>query len=46
MYWDDWRNGMYYLADPKLFSIQNILNKINETVRFLASNSSKQGVLW
>lgn len=29
MYWNDWRNGLYYLTDPKLFSIQIILNKIN-----------------
>jgi len=43
MYWNDWRNGMYYLTDPKLFSIQNILNKINENVRFIADNASKLG---
>lgn len=39
-YWNDWLNGMYYLTNPKLFSIQNILNKILNNVNFLASNSN------
>jgi len=39
-YWNDWTNGLYYLTNEKLFSIQNILNKINENVNFLANNSS------
>lgn len=39
MYWNDWQNGMYYLNDSKLFSIQNILNAINTSVQFLANNS-------
>lgn len=38
-YWNDWGNGLYYLTDPKLFSIQTILNKINENAQFLANNS-------
>lgn len=38
-YWNDWQNGMYYLNDTKLFSIQNILNAINTSVQFLATNS-------
>lgn len=40
-YWNDWTNGLYYLTNPKLFSIQTVLNKINENVQFLANNSDK-----
>ncbi|MBQ9211577.1 MAG: carbohydrate ABC transporter permease [Clostridia bacterium] len=39
-YWNDWQNGLYYLNDTKLYSIQNILNQINENISFIASNSS------
>lgn len=38
-YWNDWQNGLYYLNDTKLYSIQNILNAINTSVQFLATNS-------
>ena len=40
-YWNDWTNGVYYLTDARLFSLQTILNKINENVQFLANNSDK-----
>lgn len=40
-YWNDWTNGLYYLTDTRLFSLQTILNKINENVQFLANNSDK-----
>ena len=39
-YWNDWQNGLYYLNDTSLYSIQNILNRINENISFLASNST------
>lgn len=38
-YWNDWQNGMYYLNNTKLYSIQSILNAINNSVQFLATNS-------
>jgi putative aldouronate transport system permease protein len=38
-YWNDWQNGLYYLNDTKLYSVQNILNAINTSVQFLATNS-------
>lgn len=38
-YWNDWQNGLYYLNDTKFYSIQNILNAINSSVQFLATNS-------
>ncbi len=39
-YWNDWQNGLYYLNDTSLYSIQNILNRINENISVLASNST------
>jgi len=39
-YWNDWQNGLYYLAKDKgghLYTIQNILNEINTNIAFLAS---------
>lgn len=39
-YWNDWRNGFYYLTEPKLFSIQNMLNTMLQDVQFLASGGA------
>ena len=41
-YWNDWQNGLYYLDSKgaKLYTIQNILNNINENIQFLASNAT------
>lgn len=39
-YWNDWLNGLYYLTDPSLFSIQNVLNKMVSDVQFLQTNAS------
>lgn len=41
-YWNDWQNGLYYLNDKgkHLYTIQNILNNINENIAFLASNAT------
>ena len=40
-YWNDWQNGLYYLSNKSknLYTIQNILNNINENVAYLASNA-------
>lgn len=38
-YWNDWKNGLYYLTDSSLFSIQNILNRMLQDVQFLKSNA-------
>jgi len=40
LYWNDWFNGMTYVTDPKLFSIQNILNRMISDIQFLANNSN------
>lgn len=34
-YWNDWQNGLYYLDDQNLYGIQNILNAINESNKYL-----------
>ena len=41
-YWNDWTNGLYYLdaKGKQLYTIQNILNNINENIQFLASNAT------
>jgi len=41
-YWNDWQNGLYYISNSgkELYTIQNILNNINENIAFLASNAT------
>jgi len=38
-YWNDWFNGLIYLNDPSLYSIQVILNEMLMNIRFLSNNS-------
>ncbi len=42
-YWNDWYNGLIYITDPELYSIQNILNRIIRDIQFLANNASLAG---
>lgn len=42
-YWNNWTNGLYYIDDSSLYTIQLVLNRINESASFLASNSSQMG---
>lgn len=47
-YWNDWTNGLYFLDDKygsQYYSIQNVLNRINENISFLANNSSQLGMV-
>ncbi|MFD0717452.1 carbohydrate ABC transporter permease [Paenibacillus sp. GCM10027626] len=39
-YWNDWFNGLIYITDNKLFSLQNLLNRILLNAQYLQSNSS------
>jgi len=41
-YWNDWFNGLIYLTDPKLFSLQNVLNQIITNVEFLAQDTNSR----
>lgn len=41
-YWNDWTNGLYFLTERNgshLYTIQLVLNSINENIQFLANNS-------
>lgn len=38
-YWNDWYNGMLYVTDPELFSMQNFLNKIMMDIQFLSQTA-------
>lgn len=43
-YWNDWQNSLYYINDKSLYSIQAILNSINEGIAALASMAGSTGV--
>lgn len=38
MYWNDWQLGMIYITDPKLYSVQNLLNRIMQDIQFISTN--------
>ena len=38
-YWNDWKNGLYYLTDSRLYSIQNMLNQMLKDIQFLKSGA-------
>ena len=39
-YWNDWQNGLYYLStNSPLQTIQTLLNRMNEDIKFLAQNN-------
>lgn len=42
-YWNDWTNGLYYVTDSKLYSVQLLLNQMNNNVQYLASHSELAG---
>lgn len=39
-YWNDWMNGLYYISDAKLYSIQVLLNRMLSDIQFLLSQTS------
>lgn len=36
-FWNDWTNGMYFITDTKLYSIQQLLNQMLMNVQFLST---------
>jgi putative aldouronate transport system permease protein len=38
-YWNDWFNGMIFVTDPKVYSLQNFLNRILLDIQFLATSA-------
>lgn len=39
-YWNDWYNGLLYITDSKLFSLQNYLNRILLDIQFMTQSMS------
>lgn len=39
-YWNDWMNGLYYITNNKLYSLQQLLNNILTNIKTLATLSS------
>lgn len=39
-YWNDWLNGLYYVNDDRLYSIQVLLNKMLMDVQYLMTNAA------
>jgi putative aldouronate transport system permease protein len=39
-YWNDWQLGLYYITNPKLYNLQNLLNRIITNAKFLATIAS------
>ena len=37
-YWNDWMNGMYYITDSKLYTIQVYLKKLMDSIQFLKTS--------
>lgn len=42
-YWNDWTNGLYYINDSKLYTVQNLLNKMIQDIQALQANASATG---
>jgi putative aldouronate transport system permease protein len=45
-FWNNWVNGLYYLSEregSRYFTIQVVLNKINENLQFLSQNAASLG---
>ena len=38
-YWNDWTNGLYYVTNSRLFSIQQLLNNMLKNIEFLSTSS-------
>ncbi len=39
-YWNDWYNGLLYITDTRLFSLQNYLNRILLDIQFMTQSMS------
>jgi putative aldouronate transport system permease protein len=40
IYWNDWINGLYYITQPKMYSIQILLVRIMDNIQFLKSGGA------
>lgn len=37
-YWNDWNNGLYYIDDSKMYTVQMLLRDMQQSADFLSSN--------
>ncbi|MBQ6450959.1 MAG: carbohydrate ABC transporter permease [Solobacterium sp.] len=45
-YWNNWTTGLYYIGDPKLYTIQVYLKKLMDSIQFLKTTDlSNEAVL-
>ena len=44
-YWNDWFNGMTYVTESRLYSIQNLLNRIIQDAQYMNSMGAQSGVV-
>ena len=42
-YWNDWTNGLYYINKKELFSVQLMLNEIQQNVMLLRTANDRLG---
>lgn len=42
-YWNDWNNGLIYITDQNLYSIQNLLNQIMQNIDALKNSNTAYG---
>lgn len=43
-YWNDWQNSLYYIDNKSMYTIQAVLNSINEGIQALASLGGSAGM--
>ncbi len=41
-YWNNWTNGLYYISDAKLYTIQVFLKKLMDNIEYLKTSSDMQ----
>lgn len=39
-YWNDWMNGLYYVTDNNLYSVQQLLNNMLKNIEYLSKNAN------
>ncbi len=42
-YWNDWTNGLYYINDARLYTVQLLLNRMIQDLQALQANASSAG---
>jgi putative aldouronate transport system permease protein len=43
-YWNDWINGLYYISEPSLYGVQQLLIRILNNIAFLRSSAASSVV--